>query len=159
MPDRASYAVIDPRPDATHFTISDLSAEFGITARALRLYEDEGLIAPERRGTARVYSHRDRARLERGRVPSLTGAVDVPFALHLQVRVQRPVADAMKQVLPARHHAVHGLAGEVDRRDLRHAQLEPRHDGAGERVVESMRRAVDGVALRHARKRARRRPR
>ena len=63
MSDRASYAVIEPRPDATHFAISDLSAEFGITARALRFYEDEGLIAPERRGTARVYSHRDRARL------------------------------------------------------------------------------------------------
>jgi DNA-binding transcriptional MerR regulator len=40
-----------------------LSAEFGVTARALRFYEDEGLIAPERKGTQRVYSHRDRARL------------------------------------------------------------------------------------------------
>jgi DNA-binding transcriptional MerR regulator len=40
-----------------------LSAEFGITARALRFYEDEGLIAPERRGTQRIYSQRDRARL------------------------------------------------------------------------------------------------
>lgn len=46
-----------------HFTISDLSAEFGVTARALRFYEDEGLIAPERRGLARIYSKRDRARL------------------------------------------------------------------------------------------------
>ncbi|MBP2512151.1 DNA-binding transcriptional MerR regulator [Sphingomonas sp. PvP018] len=34
-----------------------------MTARALRFYEDEGLIAPERRGTQRIYSHRDRARL------------------------------------------------------------------------------------------------
>jgi DNA-binding transcriptional MerR regulator len=62
MPDRASYALIEPRGQATH-TISDLSAEFGVTARALRFYEDEGLIAPERRGTTRIYSHRDRARL------------------------------------------------------------------------------------------------
>jgi len=38
-------------------------AEFGVTARALRFYEDEQLIAPERRGTARIYSQRDRARL------------------------------------------------------------------------------------------------
>ena len=45
------------------FTISDLSAEFSVTARALRFYEDEGLIAPERRGTQRLYSARDRARL------------------------------------------------------------------------------------------------
>jgi DNA-binding transcriptional MerR regulator len=53
-------------PDALgreSFTISDLSAEFDITARALRFYEDQGLIAPERQGFARIYSKRDRARL------------------------------------------------------------------------------------------------
>ena len=49
--------------DCTTFTISDLSAEFGVTARALRFYEDEGLIDPERRGTQRIYSPRDHARL------------------------------------------------------------------------------------------------
>jgi len=45
------------------YTISDLSAEFGVTARALRFYEDEGLIAPTRNGLSRSYSKRDRARL------------------------------------------------------------------------------------------------
>jgi DNA-binding transcriptional MerR regulator len=45
------------------FSITDLSAEFGVTARALRFYEDEGLISPSRRGLARIYSARDRARL------------------------------------------------------------------------------------------------
>lgn len=53
-------------PDLTErdeYSISDLSAEFGVTARALRFYEDEGLIAPERQGLARIYSRRDRARL------------------------------------------------------------------------------------------------
>ena len=59
----AAYAVVSPRPDRESFTITDLSAEFGVTPRALRFYEDEGLIAPERRGTTRIYSHRDRARL------------------------------------------------------------------------------------------------
>ena len=54
------------RPDALareSFTISDLSNEFGVTARALRFYEDEGLIAPRRSGLTRIYSKRDRARL------------------------------------------------------------------------------------------------
>ncbi|WP_173843320.1 MerR family DNA-binding transcriptional regulator [Novosphingobium sp. TH158] len=54
------------RPDALEreqFTISDLTAEFGVTARALRFYEDEGLISPSRQGLARIYSKRDRARL------------------------------------------------------------------------------------------------
>lgn len=45
------------------FTISDLSGEFGVTARALRFYEDEGLIAPTRVGLSRIYSKRDRSRL------------------------------------------------------------------------------------------------
>lgn len=45
------------------YSISDLSEEFGVTARALRFYEDEGLIFPERQGLARIYSKRDRARL------------------------------------------------------------------------------------------------
>ena len=58
-------ATIDT-PDARNrdsYTITDLAEEFGVTARALRFYEDEGLIAPERVGLVRVYSQRDRARL------------------------------------------------------------------------------------------------
>ena len=45
------------------YTISDLCEEFEVTARALRFYEDEGLIAPTRHGLSRVYCWRDRARL------------------------------------------------------------------------------------------------
>lgn len=54
------------RPDKLEreqFSISDLTSEFGCTARALRFYEDEGLISPARVGLTRVYSKRDRARL------------------------------------------------------------------------------------------------
>src|SRR5687767_3713961 len=46
-----------------HHSIGELCDEFGVTARALRFYEDEELIAPERRGMARLYTDRDRARL------------------------------------------------------------------------------------------------
>ena len=45
------------------YSIRELTKELGVTARTLRHYEDEGLIAPERRGQSRVYSQRDRARL------------------------------------------------------------------------------------------------
>lgn len=45
------------------YTITQLCEEFGVTARALRFYEDEGLISPQRLGLSRVYSWRDRARL------------------------------------------------------------------------------------------------
>jgi DNA-binding transcriptional MerR regulator len=45
------------------YSITDLCEEFGVTARALRFYEDEGLIGPQRQGLSRIYSWRDRARL------------------------------------------------------------------------------------------------
>ena len=48
------------------YTISDLAKEFDLTTRALRFYEDMGLLQPERNGPAgrsRVYSARDRTRL------------------------------------------------------------------------------------------------
>ncbi len=46
------------------FTIGDLAREFGVTHRTLRFYEDKGLVSPRRRGLARIYSRRDRARLK-----------------------------------------------------------------------------------------------
>jgi DNA-binding transcriptional MerR regulator len=49
----------------TTYTISQLAGEFGLTARTLRHYEDKGLLKPARRGQTRLYSRRDRARLER----------------------------------------------------------------------------------------------
>jgi len=45
------------------YSIGEMGDEFGVTARALRFYEDEELISPERRGTTRLYTDRDRARL------------------------------------------------------------------------------------------------
>ena len=45
------------------YTIRQLTKEFAVTARTLRFYEDEGLIAPERRGQTRIYAVRDRARI------------------------------------------------------------------------------------------------
>ena len=45
------------------FGIAELCTEFGITLRALRFYEDKGLLAPRRVNGARVYTRRDRARL------------------------------------------------------------------------------------------------
>ncbi|HEY2660147.1 MAG TPA: MerR family DNA-binding transcriptional regulator [Caulobacteraceae bacterium] len=50
------------RPERT-FTIRQLCIEFKVTPRALRFYEDKGLLSPAREGLNRVYNHRDRARL------------------------------------------------------------------------------------------------
>jgi DNA-binding transcriptional MerR regulator len=45
-------------------TIGELATAFALSPRAIRFYEDQGLLAPERAGTQRVYSKRDRARLQ-----------------------------------------------------------------------------------------------
>jgi DNA-binding transcriptional MerR regulator len=45
------------------YTVTELAKELGMTARAIRFYEDKGLITPQRAGTTRVYSARDRARM------------------------------------------------------------------------------------------------
>lgn len=50
-------------PDDTTYSISELAAEFAVTPRAIRFYEDQGLISPRRLRQRRIYSRRDRARL------------------------------------------------------------------------------------------------
>lgn len=53
-----------PRAEpSTEFSIGDLSREFDLTTRAIRFYEDQGLLAPRRQGQSRIYSPRDRVRL------------------------------------------------------------------------------------------------
>ena len=46
------------------FSISELASEFDVTPRAIRFYEDHGLLAPRRAGQRRIYSPRDRTRLK-----------------------------------------------------------------------------------------------
>lgn len=70
---------------ATTFSISDLAKEFDLTTRAMRFYEDMGLLQPERSGPggrSRIYSGRDRTRLKltlraKRLGPSLTEAKDI----------------------------------------------------------------------------------
>lgn len=45
------------------YTVTELAEELGVTPRAIRFYESKGLLMPERAGSTRVYTHRDRARL------------------------------------------------------------------------------------------------
>jgi DNA-binding transcriptional MerR regulator len=50
--------------ERAEFSISELASEFDITPRAIRFYEDQGLLAPRREGQRRIYSPRDRTRLK-----------------------------------------------------------------------------------------------
>ncbi len=51
-------------PAAATYSISELAQEFALTTRAIRFYEDEGLLAPQRRGQTRVYGERERTRIK-----------------------------------------------------------------------------------------------
>jgi DNA-binding transcriptional MerR regulator len=50
-------------PGTLLFSVSELGRELGVTARAIRFYEDKGLLSPSRVGNIRVYTARDRARM------------------------------------------------------------------------------------------------
>jgi DNA-binding transcriptional MerR regulator len=65
-PEDSAHAVVAAhRSDDTGelFGVTELCQAFGITPRAIRFYEDKGLLAPRRVNGARVYTRRDRARL------------------------------------------------------------------------------------------------
>ncbi|PZP22580.1 MULTISPECIES: MerR family transcriptional regulator [Pseudomonas] len=48
----------------SRYSISDLARELDITPRAIRFYEEQGMLAPERRGQERVYGSRDKVTLK-----------------------------------------------------------------------------------------------
>src|SRR5881394_300953 len=50
--------------ERSEYSISELAREFEVTPRAIRFYEDQGLISPRRAGTRRIYTPRDRTRLK-----------------------------------------------------------------------------------------------
>src|SRR3546814_12418384 len=87
MSDEYGHAHIDTHDHLgrEQYSITDLSTEFGVTARALRFYEDEGLISPSRTGLSRIYSKRDPARLAwilRAKRPGLS-LVDIRVMIDL----------------------------------------------------------------------------
>jgi len=56
--------VTEMETDRVEFSISDLAREFEVTPRAIRFYEDQGLLSPRRDGQRRIYTPRDRTRLK-----------------------------------------------------------------------------------------------
>ena len=56
--------MLPPEKERAEFSIGELAREFDVTPRAIRFYEDHGLLAPKRAGQRRIYSPRDRTRLK-----------------------------------------------------------------------------------------------
>jgi DNA-binding transcriptional MerR regulator len=101
------------------FGIAELCAEFGITLRTIRFYEDKGLLAPRRVNGARVYTRRDRARLALILRSKHIGAslgeikhfLDL-YGAHGEGRVQQ--ARWVQQRVDAAIQALEGKRGHID---------------------------------------------
>jgi DNA-binding transcriptional MerR regulator len=76
------------------YSISDLAREFDVTPRAIRFYEDQGLVAPQRAGSRRIYGKRDYVRLKlilRGKRLGLSlSEVGTMFDLYDSARDEKP---------------------------------------------------------------------
>src|SRR5947208_7558826 len=64
MPTSRRSAAPDTSGRGATFSISDLAREFALTTRAIRFYEDCGLVTPRRNGRARIYGERERVRIK-----------------------------------------------------------------------------------------------
>ena len=113
---------------AEAFTITDLARAFDVTARTLRFYESEGLLKPERRGSQRLYSRADRARLAwilRGRSVGFSLA-DIRDLLDLYApgEARRPQLEAAREKTEAR---IAALKEQRDAIDATLAELQQFH--------------------------------
>jgi DNA-binding transcriptional MerR regulator len=110
------------RPERT-FTIRQLCLEFKCTPRALRFYEDKGLLTPARQGLNRVYSYKDRARLQlilRGKRVNLSLA-EIREILDLYDKNDN---NAAQNATALRHFRERIVLLERQREDLDHAIAE-----------------------------------
>jgi DNA-binding transcriptional MerR regulator len=107
------------------YTISQLAREFQVTPRALRFYEDKGLLTPRREGLNRVYSHKDRARLQlilRGKRVGLS-LIEIKEILDLYKIDQRAQAQTALKRFKTRIAALEEQRKDVD------AAVEMLHNG------------------------------
>ena len=91
--------------EPAEFSISDLAREFDVTPRAIRFYEDQGLLAPRRDGQRRIYTPRDRTRLKltlRGKRLGLSlSEIRELIDMYEPGRDERPQLERFREVLEA----------------------------------------------------------
>ena len=96
---------MEKRAERVEFSISELAREFDVTPRAIRFYEDQGLLAPRREGQRRVYTPRDRTRLKltlRGKRLGLTlSEIRELIDMYEPGRGERPQLERFLAVLEA----------------------------------------------------------
>jgi DNA-binding transcriptional MerR regulator len=106
------------------YTVTELAKELGMTARAIRFYEDKGLIMPQRAGTTRVYSARDRARMIlilRGKrlgfslstIKDYLDLYDTDITQHAQLKLLLAAVAKRRDQLLAQRHAIDEALSEL----------------------------------------------
>ena len=119
---------------ASALTITDLAQEFDITPRAIRFYEDVGLLTPSRAGRNRVYSQRDRTRLKltlRGKrlglslqeIKQLVDMYDSASDTAPQLQAFLDVLAAHRQLLEQQREDIEITLAEIAQHELRCRQL------------------------------------
>jgi DNA-binding transcriptional MerR regulator len=123
-----------PRQREEIYSISDLAREFDVTPRAIRFYEDQGLIAPQRSGSRRIYAKRDYVRLKlilRGKRLGLSlSEVAAMFDLYDSARDEKPqlaqflAALAERRVQLERQRAdIDEMLGEIEAFELQSRKI------------------------------------
>ena len=113
----------------TH-TVTEIATEFDVTARAIRLYEDVGLLTPARAGRNRVYTQRDRTRLKltlRGKrfglslleIKQLVDMYDSPSDTAQQLTAFRGVLGQHRQLLKQQREDIEITLAEIAQHEAR----------------------------------------
>jgi DNA-binding transcriptional MerR regulator len=113
-----------PMTEGQLYTVTELAKELGMTARAIRFYEDKGLITPQRAGTTRVYSIRDRGRMIlilRGKrlgfslntIKEYLDLYDTDITQHAQLRLLLAAVAKRRAQLLAQRQAINDALSEL----------------------------------------------
>ena len=104
--------------ERSEYSIGDLAREFDVTPRAIRFYEDHGLLAPRRSGQRRIYSPRDRTRLKltlRGKRLGLSlSEIRELIDMYEPGRDERPQLERFLAVLKAHTAALLRQRGDIE---------------------------------------------
>ncbi len=100
----------DKPAERAEYSIGELAREFDVTPRAIRFYEDQGLLAPRRSGQRRIYTQRDRTRLKltlRGKRLGLTlSEIRELVDMYEPGRDERPQLERFLAVLDSHRRAL-----------------------------------------------------
>ena len=127
------------------FTIAELAAEFDVTPRAIRFYEDQGLLAPRREGAGgrvRVYNQRDRTRLKltlRGKrlgltlseIRELVDMYETPTDSAAQLKRFLDVLARHRETLEQQREDIEGALSEIAAHEAQCKKLVAAQNGSG----------------------------